>query len=471
MKKFYVISFLLSCISWISYGQNAIIVTERSGNSGVVSFSQNSKLTGISDQRFVDGYVKKNGSGHFVFPVGDNGSYRPFAAESDGTVGAYFQENPNTASVPGGGPFSTANKETTVSNVSAKEFWHVRGTNATRLTFSWNTQSDIASLTGNSLPNLTIVGWNKVSSRWEKIASAVDEVNLFGGASTLTSGSISTIQSIVPNSYNVYALASSNVVSAPVNYSGALEVANCTEIKGYIWDKSYPDAELTVEIREGSVVHASVLANGYREDLKNGGIGTGNYGFKVALPQSLKDGKPHIISIFVRSSSYELTGSPKSVTCEYQGNFELADCNFLQGWVWDKSDAGGALTVELVEGNTIHETATANIYKADLKNLGYGTGNYGFSVVTPPSLKNGESHQLSARIKGTNYTLSGSAKTLACPVPIYQGNFEAADCNFLKGWVWDKNNAGGAQIVELVEGSTVLATATANIYKADLKDG
>ncbi|MCF0063854.1 T9SS C-terminal target domain-containing protein, partial [Dyadobacter sp. LJ419] len=470
MKKFYFIIFLLSCISWMSYGQNAIIVTERSGAGGIVSFSPNSKLTGISDQRFVDGYVKKNGAGHFVFPVGDNGSYRPFAAEADGTVGAYFQEDPNIASVPGGGPFSVSSKDAVISTVSNKEFWDIWGTNATRLTLSWNAQSDVANLTGNSLPNLSIVGWNQTLSRWEKIASAVDEVNVLGGSSTLTSGSITTIQNIVPELYNVYTLASLNVVSTPVNYSGVLEVANCNEIKGYIWDKSYPDAVLTVEFLNGSTVFATAQANTFRADLQSAGIGTGKYGFAIPMPADLIDGQAKQISVRVRGSNYLLTGSPITVNCAYEGSLEIADCNTLKGWAMDRNKPDSAFTLELLEGTTVRATVVANLYREDLKNAGTGTGNYGFEIPVPNSLKTGKPVQLSIRVKGTTYILPGSIKTITCGAPQYYGSFELVDCNTVYGWAWAGNYPDLPLTVELVEGNIVHATGVANIYRQYLKD-
>ena len=64
--------------------------------------------------------------------------------------------------------FSTANKATNVRVVSKKEFWDIEGTNATRITLTWNSNSDIGALTDNSLNLLTIAGWNPRTQSWEK---------------------------------------------------------------------------------------------------------------------------------------------------------------------------------------------------------------------------------------------------------------------------------------------------------------
>ena len=78
---------LLFLTSLTVYGQQVgIVKTERTSPIGIVSFSPTSKLTGISNTKHVDGYVEKNGTDLFVFPVGQNGVYRPFVAAADGVT-------------------------------------------------------------------------------------------------------------------------------------------------------------------------------------------------------------------------------------------------------------------------------------------------------------------------------------------------------------------------------------------------
>jgi hypothetical protein len=462
--------FLLTSI--ICYGQqNGIVKTDRATPVGLVSFAESSKLTGIGNSKHVDGYVKKYGSTLFTFPVGHNGVYRPFGAEADGTAGAYFQGDPGTATLPLGAPFSTTNKGQEVMAVSRKELWDIKGAKPTKITLTWNATSDVAALTGSSLPSLSIVGWNATTSRWEKVPSTVDEISLLGTTSSLTSGSITSVQTVIPDTYKAYTLAALNSVSLPVNFSGNFEVASCTEITGWVWDSNYPNSAISVELLEGNNVYSSTTANIYRADLKNTGVGTGNYGFKMALPSSMMgDGKVHQLSIRVRGSNYILNGSPKSLTCAFASSIEKADCNDIQGWVWDKNDPGKAFTVVLIENNTAYASSISNIYREDLKNSGIGTGNYGFKIPIPNTLKDGKPHQITARLNGINYTVQGSPKTLTCAVPQYYGNFDIADCNQIVGWVWDKSYPDMALTVELYEGSTVYGTALANTYRENVKN-
>jgi hypothetical protein len=474
MKNIYkssLTTFLVLLSFAFCYGQQTgIVKTERSAPKGIVSFSATSKLTGISDAKHVDGYVEKAGTGLFTFPVGHKGVYRPFAGEADGTIGAYFLENPSTASLPAGGPFLVSSKESSIKAVSTTEFWDIDGANASRITLTWKAESNVGILTENTLPLLSIAGWNPSTSRWEKIASAFDEVSLLGGSSTLSEGSITTIQSLVPNTYSVYCLAALTDASAPVNYEGNLETVTCSEIKGWVWDKNYQDATLTVELVEGNIVYATATANVYRADLQNSGIGTGNYGFRMDTPSSLMDGRLHQLSIRVRGSTKLISGSSKTLSCAYEGKVEVVDCNMLSGWLWDKNNPDTNLTVEVLEGNVVQAVFVANMYRADLKNAGIGTGYYGFAIPLPTSMRDGQAHQLDFRIKGTTYVLQND-KVLTCQVPTFVGSFEKADCNTVNGWVWASNYPGLAFSVELLEGSTVLGTTVAGNYRDDLKNG
>jgi hypothetical protein len=254
-------------------------------------------------------------------------------------------------------------------------------------------------------------------------------------------------------------------------YQGNLEAADCNTVSGWTWDKNFPGGALTVELVEGSTVYGTTVANIYRENLKTAGYGTGIYGFSMALPNALKDGKSHQLGIRVQGST-TVQGLLRTITCavnQYGGNFEFADCNLVAGWAWDKNAPNSAVTVELVEGTTVYATALANIYKESVKNAGFGTGNYGFSFPLPAVLKDGKVHQLSIRVQGSTTILNNSPRSVTCASNFYQGNLEAADCNTVSGWAWDKNFPSGALTVELVEGSTVYGTTVANIYRENLK--
>lgn len=201
-----------------------IIGTVRTDPNGILNFTETASHTGASDVAHVDGYVRKYGTSQFVFPVGDNGFYGPFAAAADATNGAYYHSDPTSAVtddlgggnypvLPAGGPFPSATFEATLQAVSTIEYWDINGANATAITLTWDAGSNISGLTGAQLDKLTIAGWN--GSQWVPIASKVDVTSILGGASSLTAGSITTIATLAPDTYTAYTLAS-RVTPLPV---------------------------------------------------------------------------------------------------------------------------------------------------------------------------------------------------------------------------------------------------------------
>lgn len=200
--------------------QPGVILTERA--TATISylnfFGNGLTSTGASDAGYVDGYVRKYGTGQFIFPVGDNGFVGQFAAYADATSGAYFHTDATTAItsnlftggnypvLPAGGPFATTSKASTVGAVSTVEYWDIDGATATKIALTWDAGSNVTTLTGSTLSKLIIVGWNPTLSQWVKIPSTVDVTSVLGGASALAAGSITTNANIVPNTYTAYTL-------------------------------------------------------------------------------------------------------------------------------------------------------------------------------------------------------------------------------------------------------------------------
>ena len=196
--------------------QPGIIGTVRTAPYGTLSFaSAAGSYTGADNADYVDGYTRKSGTTSFIFPVGNNGHYGPFAASANGTTGAYFHADPSSAIVPNpsggnypplpaGAPFSTSSKGSGVTTVSPVEYWDIDGAGSTNVTLTWNAGSAVGTLTGNSLSQLTIVGWD--GSKWVIIPSTVDVTSVLGGASSLTAGSITTSAGITPDTYTAYTL-------------------------------------------------------------------------------------------------------------------------------------------------------------------------------------------------------------------------------------------------------------------------
>lgn len=176
------------------------IVTPRTDITSNVYFTNGSISEGQSDASHVNGYVEKTGATAFTFPVGDGINLRPVGisapANSTNFQAAYFKTNPNSATLPTGAPFPTANLATGVTGISNVEYWDVNGNSSINLTLSWNAASNLNTLTGGSITNLRVVGYNPSTAKWENLGNAG------GTTGTVSSTGTITAVAVTPNTYS-----------------------------------------------------------------------------------------------------------------------------------------------------------------------------------------------------------------------------------------------------------------------------
>ncbi len=108
--------------------------------------------------------------------------------------------------------------------------------------------------------------------------------------------------------------------------TGWLDAANCDIIGGWAADKDTLDIPISVHIYEGGPAGSGnfvtgTVANGDRPDVGNHlKSQTSKYGFAIATPQELKDGRKHAIYVHGIDSSGKgrnllLSGTPKTLAC------------------------------------------------------------------------------------------------------------------------------------------------------------
>src|SRR5450631_3387363 len=91
--------------------------------------------------------------------------------------------------------------------------------------------------------------------------------------------------------------------------TGWLDLADCSGISGWAWNQAQPAGRLEINLFDrsspGSPI-ATATAENYRLDLQQAGIGDGFYGFSLATPASLKDGRTHAIVAMVAGTDIPL---------------------------------------------------------------------------------------------------------------------------------------------------------------------
>jgi len=99
----------------------------------------------------------------------------------------------------------------------------------------------------------------------------------------------------------------------------------------------------------------------------------------------------------------------------HAGEVELVACYGISGWAWDKYQPNAKVNVDLWDGEHYLMAIPANQFRQDLADAGYGNGQHGFRIATPPLVKDGHSHEIHFRIAGTKQELTNSPQVIACP--------------------------------------------------------
>jgi hypothetical protein len=102
-------------------------------------------------------------------------------------------------------------------------------------------------------------------------------------------------------------------VNVPETFDGSLDLADVTHVTGWAWDSARPDQALKVDVYDGTMLLATVPATEFRQDLLENKIGTGKYKFLYNPPETLADGKTHLIHVKYAGSDKELKGSPRTL--------------------------------------------------------------------------------------------------------------------------------------------------------------
>ncbi|OSY89523.1 hypothetical protein WH52_02505 [Tenacibaculum holothuriorum] len=220
-------------------------VIQELGN-GLAVFQKGANHSNTSDASFVDGKVHKVGNEAFVFPIGDENSgtflYRMAAISAPSNAntifsGEYIWENPDNT-------YSHANKEETIVNINANEYWIIEPTNNNDfadVTLSWNVQTTPNTLMTDT-SRLIIVRWN--GTEW------IDE----GGVVNTATNTITTR----PSGYGVFTLAHKlntvNTVGFPNSFSPNGDGINDTFVIPNL-AVQYPNFIMTIYNRYGNVVY------------------------------------------------------------------------------------------------------------------------------------------------------------------------------------------------------------------------
>ena len=257
----------------IDFSLTATTATSRTAsNYGALIINSAANWSGASDNHFTDGFVRTLNSSNFTFPIGQSGTYAPAKINfsTSGTAdAAYFK---TAASSVG------TTMDNSVTAISTIEYWKIASSNSATISLTWRSASVISSLTNSTLTDLIIIGYN--GANWVQIPSAVDATSILGVTSSLTSGSITSTISIIPNAYQAFSLGYKGEACSPIVVSSGI-----TKTWNGSWSPSAPtlsDPAVITSSYSGNlacnslILNADItLANGQLVEIVNGATGDG----------------------------------------------------------------------------------------------------------------------------------------------------------------------------------------------------
>jgi glycosyltransferase involved in cell wall biosynthesis len=96
---------------------------------------------------------------------------------------------------------------------------------------------------------------------------------------------------------------------------GYVDHAEHTRITGWAYLPDYPDEAVELDVLDGEGLIARILADHYRADLVQAGIGNGRHGFELTFAQPLALNRPHTLRVR-RAGGAELARSPISLPAQ-----------------------------------------------------------------------------------------------------------------------------------------------------------
>ncbi|WP_378183080.1 gliding motility-associated C-terminal domain-containing protein [Aquimarina sp. SS2-1] len=245
------------------------VITPRDQKNISLDYINDAPYLGENDERHVDGYATITGQLDFSFPIGDDFRHRPIRIESQAANNtaraAYYFENPNFPNFFSEN-FDTSNYDELLFGISIFEFWDLDGNEGTRITLTWDDNSNIPTLVDDPA-DLRVVGWHKVLKKWVNLGNTD-----FSG--DLDNGEI-TSDFVLPDDYEVLTFGSSNRI-----LDGDLEIFTAVSPNGDGFNDTFtiqglarfPENELFIYNRWGVLVFNK---KAYHENQNFAGVSEG----------------------------------------------------------------------------------------------------------------------------------------------------------------------------------------------------
>ncbi len=184
-----------------------------------------------------------------------------------------------------------------------------------------------------------------------------------------------------------------------------------TNVVGWALDTRDPRNKIMIEAVSKAGESARTLADNFRKDLLDAGIGDGYHGFQI----SIAGWKGDLSTISVRRvDTGEIlargplpvlrTANPAgSASSRWIGHVDYVDETAVVGWALDREQPNLPVAIEVCSDNGLRSIGLADIHRQDVEQLGYGHGRHGFYIELPGS---GHRGRITVNVASSGATLT-----------------------------------------------------------------
>lgn len=219
--------------------------TRTNATYGKLVFGINATSSGATNSHFINGYASTLGF-PFTMNLGQTGVLAPLRIVSsvgENVDAAFYKTTPANNLII----------DSEISEISTSEYWDIQGANA-QISLSWRE----ATLANLSTSDYTIVGYNSGTGVWDIIDSTIDPISFLGGASTPTSGSITSDTDVNLATYRFFTIGAKGDPCAPLVLSNGIT----KRWTGTQWVLDSNDQVTTSPSDANPVIIAGAYANG-----------------------------------------------------------------------------------------------------------------------------------------------------------------------------------------------------------------
>lgn len=216
--------------------------------------------------------------------------------------------------------------------------------------------------------------------------------------------------------------------------TGNLDRVTRDRIIGWARDSSWPDERVRLSIFDNDVLLGDVVADRYRPDLHEAGIGDGCFSFEFEVPGGLSPLMRHAIRVQRTSDRKELRSLPWVVPAQpftvmppaapaasLYGCLDVVTRDRLAGWALDSAHPDKPVALQILDNGTPFASLLANRHRADLAEAGVGSGRHGFDLLIPGGMSPFVRHVIEVRAEADGAAVPGSPRVIE-PA----GGFDAA---------------------------------------------